>query len=249
MAQKENLKFSAGIMINSLSYVNDNLRVPNNYFNKGIGAFLQATNNRLSYKVNFNTGRLLNVNNNDFPQRNIMISLSSGTFKIEYNLLSNKLPVKLNLGINAGGLFSKIKMDSLNGSMPYYVWSDGTIRNLPENYQNISTADIIGRDYSYETLLSQPVNIMTGPGISFELKITNRFNIGFSSYYNFVIAPGQYQTKSSFVNGFFFSYRFTGGWQVLRAKKQNAKKLDEIMYLDTDGDSINDLLDKNPIEK
>ena len=249
MAQEENYNLSTGITISLLSYVNDDLRVPNTYFNKSYGVFICAKKNRLNYQVNFSSGKLLNINNNMFPQKNIMINIKSGNLKFEYDLLISNLPVKLNIGINAGGLFSTIKMDSLTGNNPYYVWSDGTLRNKPENYQNISTADIIGRDYIFETEISQPINFFVGPGISFSLKMTNRFSFGISSYYDLVLFPGQFQTKSSTISGFFLSYQFTGGWKELRTKKQNAKKLDEIMYLDTDGDGTNDLLDKNPSKK
>src|SRR5207253_10795445 len=44
-----------------------------------------------------------------------------------------------------------------NGT-PYYYWSDGSIRDLPENNNNTFTSLFLIRDYTYETKLNDASN-------------------------------------------------------------------------------------------
>lgn len=79
-----------------------------------------------------------------------------------------------------------------NGN-PYYYWTDGTIRNQPENSSDILTAKVINRDYTYETSLDSgkytkhTFSIPVGAGI--KLRVTDNFFVNLQTTYYLTFSP------------------------------------------------------------
>lgn len=96
------------------------------------------------------------------------------------------------------------KSDIKNRSGQFYnIWSDGTIRSLPENSPNAENAQIITRDYVYESELSEEnfnsrgfekkaISFPVGAGIIMKLNDQFDFKLGASYYF----------TNSDYIDGF-----------------------------------------------
>lgn len=81
--------------------------------------------------------------------------------------------------------------------IPYHYWKDGTIRDMPEAPENIGVAQIIQRDYLYETVLRDAdldglgsfpkltPSIPVGAGIDINLNNTFSLTLGASYHFTF----------------------------------------------------------------
>lgn len=114
---------------------------------------------------------------------------------IEYNF-SNFIPTRtkiqpyLSVGIESFEFLSKTDFYDANGNH-YNYWSDGSIRDLPENHKDAESASVLRRDYDYETDLrdldldglgkyadrswSVPI------GIGAQMLLTDRFKLRFGT--------------------------------------------------------------------
>lgn len=113
----------------------------------GLNSQYKAFNLNTHYSL-INYGQNINsyISSDNFKANGRMIGLS---FAYSINYLK-----KINFQIGPGFDFmsyrlSKDIVDSKGKG--YNYWSDGTIRDLPENYENIFKAKRIFRDYTYET--------------------------------------------------------------------------------------------------
>ena len=136
---------------------------------------------RLKRNLNFESelrvsGLSLEYNFDNFlkPKRSFSPFITAGVEMIEFNS----------------------KTDLLNGSgSKYNYWSDGTIRNLPENSPGSEFAVEIQRDYVYETDIREarfdgkglyPERSLAIPvGIGGNVKITNQINLRIASTFHF----------------------------------------------------------------
>lgn len=86
---------------------------------------------------------------------NFETDLIVGALNFEYtfgNFLPEKRKITPFLGVGIEAVQFNPKTDLIgNGGEPYNYWSDGTIRNLPENDPNAQWAVLVQRDYVYET--------------------------------------------------------------------------------------------------
>ena len=86
---------------------------------------------------------------------NFQSNINVGGFALEYNF-DHFLPKTrtvspfISLGIESVEFLSKTDLYDANG-VEYNYWSDGSIRNLPENDPNSVNSIVIQRDYVYET--------------------------------------------------------------------------------------------------
>ena len=99
--------------------------------------------------------------NERFQGRNLNFEsqITTGGFNLTYNF-DNLLPKDrnvepfLSVGIESFEFLSKTDLYDENGNR-YHYWSDGTIRDLPENGNNADEAKLLTRDYTYETDLRE----------------------------------------------------------------------------------------------
>jgi len=205
--------------------------------------------------------------------------LTTGGFALIYDF-SHLLPEKriinpfISLGIESVEFHSKTDLYDQYGNK-YNYWSDGSIRNLPENDINAANAIVIERDYVYETDLRESnydgkgkypertFAIPFGAGAIFHATDNIDFTVSTTYHYTFTdlidnvsadskgdrigLQPGNKGNDKFLMTSFSISYNF------LRDKKQEQIKEfgEDINYMafdnaDEDGDGVIDFKDKCP---
>lgn len=156
---------------------------------------IQPINSFLSMNFRLMAGKIREEERTLKRNLNFSSDIFVGGIMLEYNF-ANFLPEyrRLTPFITAGAevvqFNPKTDLKGFSGS-PYNYWTDGTIRNLPENSPQAENAAIIQRDYSYETdvrdagfnssttyaerTLSIPL------GLGFDMHLTDQFNFRFYS--------------------------------------------------------------------
>ncbi|HYW96776.1 MAG TPA: hypothetical protein VE870_14365 [Bacteroidales bacterium] len=155
---------------------------------------------------------------------------------------------------------------------PYYYWSDGSIRNVPEAGSDIHAGQILHRNYTYETDLrsheknlfnlgaystsafSIPVDI----GIDFKISERVSCRLGSSYHFTFTDYMDNVSSEGTSVKGKkgndHFSYNyfslhfdlFSEPKTVIVEKLFAELDFDDVMYGDEDGDFILDPVDDCP---
>ena len=185
---------------------------------------------------------------------NFKTQLGGGDFMCGYLAYSNdKLDVVPSLGAGYA-LFSTYTDVQDRLGMPYYYWNDGSLRSLPENVANIETAQLLKRDYRYETKVLSNKNTVYFPvslGFTFKMNAHVSCNAAFSTLFlqsDYVDNSTQnsgwdYMTSVSFGLG----YTFNGVY-----KKQNQKAneryadvdFNTLWNTDEDSDGVTDRIDQ-----
>ena len=116
---------------------------------------IQPITDELSVKFDLMLGNVRDEERSLERNLNFETKLTGASVLLEYNF-SNFLPEKrfITPSITAGisVIEFNTKMDLLDRNRePYNYWTDGTIRNIPENSSEADQAVIINRDYSFET--------------------------------------------------------------------------------------------------
>lgn len=162
---------------------------------------------------------------------------------INYNYQIFNSKPKFYLGLAVGYMINDNFMDSLDMNQnQYFVWSDGTIRNMAEN--NSSSAKILNRDYVYETKIQNENLIQLHFIISSVMPISERFSVKGSFEYRMNFNQIQYYANSTVNVLFGVQYKITGGWKQAQINKQKLKEFDRLIELDSDNDTHPDFEDE-----
>ncbi len=163
--------------------------------------------NRMAYDFTFKTNisRCLNLNLNALFGK---ISGNENEFNLHRNFESKVFSLGLNLEYNFNHFYQNRKRKPVitpfisagvyyadynprsdlysSGGDAYYYWTDGNIHNKPQGSDN---AQLIDRDYTYETYLAQkPVTAIAFPVAGgLDLHLGDRFSFRLSSSYFFVL--------------------------------------------------------------
>lgn len=137
---------------------------------------------------------------------------------------------------------------------PYYYWRDGSIRNLPESQDNLVSAQVVQRDYTYETQLKDSANnyarntfaLPVGGGVT--LKLTDALNVNLGATWYMTFSDYIDNVKDGGNDSYLYSHagiRYNFG--LNRADEQyqgiDFAALDK---LDSDGDGVRDDEDQCP---
>ncbi|HWY98143.1 MAG TPA: hypothetical protein VNY36_03560 [Bacteroidia bacterium] len=68
---------------------------------------------------------------------------------------------------------------------PYYYWTDGSIRNEQQNAADVITAQIVQRDYNYETFVRNGSTICVPAGVGAKLRLTENLALNIQAAYYF----------------------------------------------------------------
>ncbi len=201
---------------------------------------IQPIADYLNVKFNFTLGSIRAEERSLARNVNFDSELRAGALFVEYNF-DNFLPEerKITPFITAGieAIEFNPKTDLIGkGAEPYNYWSDGTIRNLPENSPNADIAVLVTRDYDFETdireagfnpstsYIERAIAVPVGAGITMHLN--DQFDFRFESIVHFTFTDYMdgitTETSSDFVgskrgngrndhfwyNGFSLSYNF-----------------------------------------
>lgn len=170
-------------------------------------AFTHQMTSYLQFNFNFLYGKLGAEENTYLRHANFQSEIRYGGINLLYDF-GNLLPKKFRLrpfitaGIGGFEFLSKTDLYDKNGNK-YYYWTDGSIRNLPQNAPNSSQAIRLVRDYYYETDIRE--SNLDGYG-----KYPERawaFPIGFgtimkiSKHFNFKVGASYYFTTTDYIDG------------------------------------------------
>jgi len=219
--------------------------------------------------------------NERYAERNLNFksSITTGGFALMYNFdhllpKDRKVNPFVSLGIESIEFHSKTDLYDAYGNK-YNYWSDGSIRNLPEDDVNASQAVVIQRDYTYETDLRElnfdgkgkyperTFGIPIGVGVQMHLTKNIDFSVGTTLHYTFTdlidnVTGGSEGERIGSHEGTkgndkFLMSSFSISYNFLRHKKgQDVKDFEEeIDYLaydneDEDGDGVIDFIDECP---
>lgn len=194
-------------------------------------ATVHLIGNRFAYDVNVGVGLsksfVLNLNavygklsgnENTFRQnRNFETQMVLAGVNVEYNfrgLWKKKAPVVSPLLI-AGAYYSNyfdISTDLAgDNSRAYYYWSDGKIRDIAETASNSDDAELMSRDFNYETSLvqGQVHSFSAALGFGLDLHLSKALALRLQSRYFFALTDqvDGYSTSgiASMRDGFFFN--------------------------------------------
>ena len=164
--------------------------------NVGVDIFLiQPINDYLSVNFHLGAGKIREEERSVQRSLNFSTDIFMGGVMAEYNF-DHFMPEyrRVTPFVTAGIEFVRFnpKTDLLAfGGEPYNYWSDGTIRNLPENSPNADDAVIVRRDYDYETDMrdgginnstSYEESTLSIPfGLGFDMHLTDQINFRFYS--------------------------------------------------------------------
>ncbi|MFB6306357.1 MAG: hypothetical protein ABEH43_05120, partial [Flavobacteriales bacterium] len=118
-------------------------------------AFSSRIKEYLGLRFSFLTGKV--GANERTPERNLnfMSRIRMGAIKVSYNFEhvlkpNRKVTPFILTGIEAFEFLSKGDLYDSEGNK-YHYWSDGSIKDLPEDHPNAEQAKDLKRDYTYET--------------------------------------------------------------------------------------------------
>lgn len=158
---------------------------------------------------------------------NFESQITAGGINVSYNFShlfkpDHLLEPYVSLGFEAFEFLSKTDLIDSYGN-PYFYWSDGTIRNLPEAKEYLETAIEITRDYHYETDIR--ANNADGLGNYPERSFAIPLGVGFNLLMN---------SKMSFQMGMEYHWSFTdyidGVTPDSRGVRQGNKNTDKFLH-------------------
>jgi hypothetical protein len=156
----------------------------------------------------------------------------------------------LSLGI--GFISYRPFRDSLDAKgRPYYYWSDGSIRNLPEGSFG---AVMLNRDYVYETPLSAAKSSITIPlGFGFKVNFASHLSARINVAYNYTFSKDIDGKQGASLNDKYLYSNVSLHYQFGKSKEeeQSNKNYDKVDWvaldnLDSDEDGVNDIDDMCP---
>lgn len=184
---------------------NNNLKAPF-YYRYGIQLNAERdvfTASRLC--VNLFYGNILGDEKTESRALNFKTTMVSPQLGLSFNFLhwanQGKLREHFSCWLFAGAeaIFFTVTGDLKNNNgKTYYYWNDGTIRDLPQNYDNTSTAAIISRDNTFETSyrnldidnIGKPKQFALGIplGLSAECRFKNGIAIRIGAVYHYTFS-------------------------------------------------------------
>ncbi len=243
-------KFVIGFGVNAGTYTYygelNNKKLPfttNNKLNYG-GSILMKYK-RLGIDLNYNTLNYGQELNQDTLHKNFITK--GNLFGIGVNLF----PVlKKQFGWYVGAVINygifKLYTDTLdaNGNV-YKYWSDGTIRNVDENYTNSLTATKTKRDRIYESELGNKSSLLYGLKTGIIFRAVKDVNININLSYMMAAKESLEAFKSNKANSLL---HFSAGlhWYFNRNKDVDNNQyykdvdFDKIYDVDSDGDGVYD---------
>ncbi len=134
---------------------------------------------------------------------------------------------------------------------PFYYWSDGTIRNMPQTFTNLFIAKQVTRDYKYSTDEGNFKSLLASLSADLNLRISRRLAANFRSTL-FLPLQGKLDNIKSPSAAFLFFNRVGVTSYFGKAPRQTEnpryKDVDfqALEMQDTDGDGVKDFKDRCP---
>ncbi len=210
----------------------------------------QALGRFVSISVNGLYGTLRGYDAPKFPNLNFESKIMQGDFNVSVHLDKPLSPyVSAGVGYLQFNPYGDLK--DANG-LKYYYWSDGSIKDKPENDINKQQAKNLARDYKYETKLTDSVTnykrstMLIPIGLGVDIRLLDRFSVrgGLTYYVTFSDWIDNYRAGSTDD-----SYLYANVSLYYKFGKNKRKGSDDAAFekadsTDTDNDGVSDLNDK-----
>ncbi len=215
----------------------------------------------LSVGKQFNNGLELNIGFDLFKvglnevkldsNKNFRSDVKSISGSVLYHLnmrKSTKLTPYVGLGFGTLLFSGASDLTDKNGET-YYYWSDGSIRNEVESYENTFTSKKLKRDYNFETKTTDGNALLVKAILGVDFKTGNKTAFGINAAYNYTMTDELDNISSGgkdayIYTGVSFKYFFDKK-TALQEKNKPYKGVDynEIRYGDVDQDKVKDWTD------
>lgn len=174
----------------------------------------------------------------------------SGSFIYHLNLRkATKLTPYVGLGFGTILFSGSSDLKDKNGET-YFYWSDGSIRNEVESYENTFTSKKLKRDYNFETKTTEGNALLVKAILGVDFKTGNKTAFGINTAYNYTMTDELDNISSGgkdayIYAGVSFKYFFDKKTS-LQEKNKPYKEVDfnEIRYGDVDKDKVKDWTDE-----
>ena len=215
----------------------------------------------LSIGKQFNNGLELNIGFDLFKVGLNEVKLDSNkNFRSDIKSISGSVLYHLNfrkstkltpyVGIGFGTIIFSGSSDLTDkNEETYNYWSDGSIRNEVESYENTFTSKKLKRDYNFETKTTEGNALLVKAILGVDLKTGNKTAFGINVAYNYTMTDELDNMalggKDAYIyTGVSFKYFFDKKTS-LQEKNKPYKEVDynEIRYGDVDKDKVKDWTD------
>ncbi len=275
------VSFSYGVL-NFHGDVRNTLNLPvlgNHAGQVNVATFIDRKNHYFVANFNFMLGRMTGneYSYEDFTRNlNFETDLYSIGLNVEYRFghfipAASLLRPYVSLGLENINFSAKGDLKDTNEN-PYHYWSDGTIRDLDEMTADPSQANLIYRDYLYETDLrlwerkvhqlgnysQSSFGIPVGLGLHFRIDRRAFFSLGMSYHYTFSDVLDNVSYEGTFIkgakgnDGFLFSH-LSIQFDLFSDPATKTVDLmfadvefDPLFFDDEDGDFVLDVTDRCP---
>lgn len=144
-------------------------------------------------------------------------------------------------GISFYNYTAKGDLFDSNGD-PYYYWTDGSIRNLPEVEDNVGVAQEINRDFDFETNYNDmfgldPFTLAYEVGVGFEFVLNHWVTASTEVTYSFVDSDGMDGIEAGSANDGFFDASLGLNFNLAKFKSKD-KDENKNEYSDVDFDAL-----------
>ncbi|MCC7301643.1 MAG: hypothetical protein IT233_03280 [Bacteroidia bacterium] len=133
--------------------------------------------------------------------------------------------------------------------LPYYYWTDGSIRDLPEAPGNEFISRHIKRDYTFETSLQKGLTTFSIPaGLGFKLKVNKHIEVNLNTAWHITFSDEIDNKVDAGKDNYWYNWvglRFHFGNSDKKAENERYSNVDwkAIMNMDEDGDGVTDTED------
>ncbi len=229
----------------------------------------QKLNSFLQFNFYALYGKLGVAQDENAPARNANFEsqIFLGGINLQYNF-DQLLPKNRNIepfilsGIESFSFDSKTDLYDKNGNK-YYYWTDGSVKNMPQNSPNAANAVTLVRNYTYETDLRQLDQYGFGKYSmnSFAIPVGIGANFHLSERVDLNIATTMHFTLTDYIDGLggrkdkFMMTGFSLHWDLLGPKRPidtlDVHWFDNVDFAalesaDSDGDGVRDTADLCP---
>ncbi len=164
-----------------------------------------------------------------------------------------KKRISVEIGAGLDLLFYNLSRDLLdNQGQPYYYWSDGTIRNQPQSYNNLFSAMKVSRDYAFQTNEGNFHSLLASLSAAVHLQLAKTFFATLSTTF-FVPMGAKLDNTNTSKEATFLLFNNVGlsfyfGKAQRSAEDPLYKDVDfkALEQADSDGDGVKDFLDRCP---
>ncbi len=210
--------------------------------------FGQKINDHIEFDLNGIFGLLGQYERSATYNWNFESQIAGGGAYVMYKILPDK-PITpfFTLGLESFNFLSKTDMKDKYGNK-YYYWSDGSMRSLPQNAADASTAAILTPDYTYETDIrsldldgtgkysQQTFAVPIGAGLIIHIGKKAEFTVGTTLHYTFTdhidgLTPGvQGPLHGTKKNDMFLLTAVGLRYDLTSLSKLNGEHIDESRY-------------------